>query len=97
MTTRDKEYLGDAVYAEWEEFQFESETATGRWRHTGFAQLILTTGDGQGMRIVLEPEVLMRLEAYLEARRDEIKRKESTNEPDHGEALQDDVSPEAVS
>lgn len=54
----EKEYLGDAVYAEINQF----------------GELELTTGDGQNMRIVLEPAVLVKLDRYLEAYRGELAR-----------------------
>ena len=56
-----KEYLGDAVYAEWEEFA------------DGSVRLILTTEDGikATNKIILEPEVIIELHRYLKRRRKE--------------------------
>ena len=53
----DKRYLGDSVYAEWDS-QF----------------LILTTENGYGPNntILLEPEVIVSLEDFLKAVKDEL-------------------------
>lgn len=52
MKTIHKEYLGDAVFAVVKEYE------------GGYRELVLTTEDGQGMRIVFEPKVLAALKGY---------------------------------